>query len=171
MFSIIIPPKVTLHWGKEFLQVSGPLGTVIKQKGDLSFAIKNNRLYFLDIDNDPKRHFYLALIRSIFLGVSKGYRKKLRLIGVGFRASIINKLLILKIGYSHEVQYQIPFDVEILCAKTKGTLLFLRGKELYRVCQVAAEIRALRIPDAYKGKGIHYDKERIILKKGKREGK
>jgi len=171
MFSVIIPPKVTLRWGKEYLQVSGPLGTVIKQKGDLSFAIKNNRLYFLDIDNDPKRHFYLSLIRSIFLGVSKGYRRKLRLIGVGFRAAVTNKLLTLKIGYSHEVIYNIPVDVEILAAKAKGTLLFLRGKELHRVCQVAAEIRALRMPDAYKGKGIHYDKERLVLKKGKREGK
>ena len=171
MFSIIIPPKVTIRWGKEFLQVSGPLGTIIKQKGDLSFAIKNNRLYFLDIDKDPKRHFYLSLIRSIFLGVSKGYRKKLRLIGVGFRASVIDKILTLKIGYSHEITYEIPIDVEILCAKAKGTLLFLRGKELHRVCQVAAEIRGLRVPDAYKGKGIHYDKEQIVLKKGKREGK
>ena len=171
MFSVIIPPKVTLRWGKEYLQVSGPLGTVIKQKGDLSFAIKDNRLYFLDIDTDPKRHFYLSLIRSIFLGVSKGYRRKLRLIGVGFRAVVQDKLLKLKIGYSHEVNYSIPFDVEILAAKAKGTLLFLRGKELHRVCQVAAEIRALRLPDAYKGKGIHYDKENIVLKKGKREGK
>ena len=91
--------------------------------------------------------------------------------GVGFRASIKDKILFLKLGYSHEIKYNIPEDVEILCAKAKGTLLFLRGKELYRVSQVASEIRSLRSPDAYKGKGIHYDNEQIILKKGKRESK
>lgn len=171
MFSLLIPQKVTLRWGKEFIQVTGPLGTIIKQKGDLSFAVQNNRLYFLNLDNDPKKYFYLSLVKAIFLGVSKGYRKKLRLFGVGFRASILNNTLNLKIGFSHEIKYEIPTDVQILCGKSKGILLFLRGKELYRVCQVAAEIRALRYPDAYKGKGIHYDKEILKLKKGKREGK
>jgi large subunit ribosomal protein L6 len=61
--------------------------------------------------------------------------------------------------------------VQILCSKNKGTLIVLKGKELHRVCQVASEIRSFRVPDAYKGKGIHYDKEQLTLKKGKREGK
>jgi large subunit ribosomal protein L6 len=77
----------------------------------------------------------------------------------------------LKIGYSHEVIYPIPADVSIVCSKAKGTILLIKGVELYRVRQVAAEIRALHLPDAYKGKGIHYNKEVLRLKKGKREGK
>ena len=171
MFSLLIPQKVTLNWSKDFFEVNGPLGTITKQKGDLSFAIKDQRLYFLNIENNPKKYFYLSLMRSLFLGVSKGYHKKLRLIGVGFKAFVVQKKLNLKLGFSHEVIYDIPNDIDILTGKTKGVLLFIRGKELGRVCQVAAEIKALRFPDVYKGKGIHYDKEIIKLKKGKREGK
>jgi len=171
MRSFLIPADVTIKWGKEFFQVTGPLGTVTKKKGDLSFAIKNNRFYFLDTFEEKKRHFYFSMVYNIILGVSKGYRCKLRLVGVGFRASVLNKLLTLKIGYSHEIKYVIPEDIEIFCGKTKGTRLLIKGVELQRVTQIASEIRSLRIPDAYKGKGIHYDKENIILKKGKREGK
>ena len=171
MKSLLIPENVQIKWGKDFLQVTGPLGTVIKQKGDLSFAIKDNRLYFLENVEDKKNHFYFSMVSNLILGVSKGYRCKLRLVGVGFRASIIENNLILKIGYSHEIKYEIPEDIKILCGKSKGTLLIIKGKELRKMTQVAADIRNLRIPDAYKGKGIHSDKEVLILKKGKREGK
>lgn len=171
MFSLVIPQKVTLTWGKNFFQVKGPLGTLTKEKGDLSFAVKDQRLYFLNIDQNPNKYFYLSLMKSLFLGVSKGYHKKLRLIGVGFKAFVNQKTLNLKLGFSHEVIYNIPTDIEILAGKTKGILLLIRGTELDRVCQVAAEIKTLRYPDSYKGKGIHYDKEIIKLKKGKREGK
>lgn len=142
-----------------------------KKKGDLSFAIKNNRFYFLDDIIEKKRHFYFSMISNLVLGVSKGYSCKLRLVGVGYRASVSNKVLTLKIGYSHEIKYDIPQDVDIFCGKTKGTRLLIRGIELQRVTQIASEIRSLRIPDVYKGKGIHYHKENIVLKKGKREGK
>lgn len=171
MKSLIIPENVTIKWGKDFFQVTGPLGSVTKQKGDLSFAIKNNRLYFLENTEDKKIHFYFSMVSNLILGVSKGYRCKLRLVGVGFKASVVDKNLVLKIGYSHEIKYKIPEDITILCGKSKGTLLIIKAKELSKVTQVAAEIRSLRIPDAYKGKGIHYDKEVLNLKKGKREGK
>lgn len=171
MLSIALPPKVTLNWGNDFLKVTGPLGSIIKRKGNISLVLKENRLYILGLESDERKHFYLSLLRTLLIGVSKGYRRKLRLVGVGYRASISNKNLILKLGYSHEVVYVIPDDVQIQCSKNKGTLIVLKGKELHRVCQVASEIRSLRVPDSYKGKGIHYDKEELKLKKGKREGK
>ena len=176
MLSIPIPPKVNLIWGNDFLKVTGPLGSVIKRKGNISFAQKDNRLYILGLDEsskdvNEKKHFYLSILRTLLIGVYKGYRRKLRLVGVGYKASVLNQKLILKLGYSHEVVYKIPEDVQIQCSKNKGTLIVLKGKELHRVCQVASEIRALRIPDAYKGKGVHYDKDQLKLKKGKREGK
>jgi len=171
MLSIPIPFKVFLNWGNDFLKITGPLGSVVKQKGDLSLAIKSNRLYILDLESNSRKHFYFSLLRSILIGVSKGYRRKLRLIGVGFKGFIKKNQLILKIGYSHEIAYNIPEDVQIQCSKNKGLLILLKGKELHRVCQVASEIRALKIPDVYKGKGIHFDKEIVTLKKGKREGK
>jgi large subunit ribosomal protein L6 len=111
------------------------------------------------------------MISNLVLGVSKGFSCKLRLVGVGYRASVLNKILTLKIGYSHEIKYDIPQDINIFCGKAKGTRLLIRGIELQRVTQIASEIRSLRVPDVYKGKGIHYNKENIILKKGKREGK
>ena len=171
MKSLLIPDNINIKWGKDFFQVTGPLGSVTKQKGNLSFAIKDNRLYFLENVEDQKKHFYFSMISNLILGVSKGYRCKLRLVGVGFRASIVDNTLLLKIGYSHEIKYLIPEDIKILCGKSKGTLLIIKGKELSKMTQVAADIRNLRLPDAYKGKGIHYDKEVLTLKKGKREGK
>jgi large subunit ribosomal protein L6 len=81
------------------------------------------------------------------------------------------KSLILKLGFSHEIKYDIPNDISILVSKSKGTVLIIKGKENYKVQQVAREIRMLRAPDAYKGKGIHYKNENLILKKGKRESK
>ena len=171
MRSLLIPNGVTVKWGKDFFQATGPLGVILKQKGDFSFAIKNDRLYFLDDHEDKKKYFYFSMINNILLGVSKGYRCKLRLVGVGFRAMIVDKTLILKLGYSHEVKYVIPQDIEILCGKAKGTRLLIIGKEWNRVTQIASEIRSLRVPDVYKGKGIHYNKEVLTLKKGKREGK
>jgi large subunit ribosomal protein L6 len=147
------------------------MGTLIKEKGDLSFGIKDNRLYFLNKIKSKDDYFHYAMVSTLITGVSKGYRAKVRLIGVGYRASIKHINLILKIGYSHEVQYKIPEDIKITCGKVKGTRILIQGTELSRVRQVASEIRKLRLPDAYKGKGIHYDKEIITLKKGKREGK
>jgi large subunit ribosomal protein L6 len=75
------------------------------------------------------------------------------------------------LGFSHEVNYKIPDDISILVSKNKGTILIIKGKENYRVQQIAREIRLLRIPDAYKGKGVQYKKEVLVLKKGKRESK
>ena len=120
---------------------------------------------------DNNKHFYHKLFTNLIIGVTKGYRKKLRLVGVGFRASVLDKTLILKIGYSHDIRFPIPDDISIFCGKLKGTRILIQGIELQRVTQTAAEIRALRIPDVYKGKGILYNDEVLILKKGKREGK
>jgi len=110
-------------------------------------------------------------MRSLILGVLKGYKFKLKLVGVGYKAKVVNKKLYLKIGYSHEAVYVIPKDIEIICSKAKGTLLLIKGKEEHRVHQVAMNIRQLRKPDVYKGKGIHKQGEILKLKKGKREGK
>ena len=171
MLSVSIPSNVTLNWGDDFLKITGPLGSVIKQKGSLSLGLKENRVYILGLESSEKKHFYLSLLRALMFGVSKGYSRKLRLNGVGYKAVVINTKLNLKLGFSHAVTYDIPKDINLECSKNKGILIRVKGTELHRVCQVAAEIRALRMPDVYKGKGIHYNKEQLKLKKGKREGK
>lgn len=169
MLSISIPNNVKISWNDTFIKIAGPLGTLIKKKGDLILVLKDNRLYL--VNDTENTSFYFTILRSLISGVSKGYRVKLRLVGVGYKATMKENKLILKIGYSHEVIYNIPENIQIICSKAKGTLLLIKGLELYRVKQIAAEIRALHLPDPYKGKGIQYAKETLKLKKGKRESR
>ena len=171
MISIKIPKDIIISWGKHFVKVTGSLGTVKKKKSGFDLVIKDSTLYIIPENNDVKLDFYTSLLNNLIIGVSKGYRQKLKLVGVGFKVSIVDKALKLKIGYSHEVLYQIPEDVKILVSSIKGSLILIKGKEKQRVSQIASEIRALRIPDAYKGKGIQYFNEILKLKKGKSEGK
>jgi large subunit ribosomal protein L6 len=171
MLSLKLPKKVTLDWGVDFIKVEGPLGIIIKRRGDFNLAVKDSVVYLWSNDKQDNESTYLAYIRAMVVGVWKGFTQKLKLVGVGFRASIDQNVLQLKLGFSHEVKYTIPEDISILVSKNKGTILIVRGKENYRVQQIAREIRLLRVPDAYKGKGIQYKKEILVLKKGKRESK
>ncbi len=166
---ITIPKEVQISWGIDFIKVTGPLGTIIKKKGSLDLILKDSILYL--ITEEKVSFFYWSLIRSLILGVFKGYKFKLKLVGVGYKARIANNNLYLKVGYSHEAIYEIPEDISIVCSKVKGVLLLIKGKEEHRVRQAAMEIRRLRKPDSYKGKGIHKEGEVLKLKKGKREGK
>jgi large subunit ribosomal protein L6 len=170
MISIVIPQNVSVSWGKNFVQVAGPLGILVKKRGSLRLAIKKDRIYVIESDS-IKSNFYLSILRSLINGVSIGYRFKLRLVGIGFRAQVEGKKLILKIGFSHDVVYNIPEDIHVTCSKVKGTLLIVSGRELQSVRQAVAKIKSLRYPDVYKGKGIHDEREKFRLKKGKREGK
>lgn len=166
---IMIPKNVQICWGNDFIQITGPLGTIIKNKGNFDLILKDSILYI--ITDETLSFFYYSLIRSLVLGVWKGYKCKLKLVGVGYKARVVNNTLFLKVGFSHEIQYQIPHDIKIICSKVKGILLLIKGKEEHRIRQIATEIRRLRKPDSYKGKGIHREGEILKLKKGKREGK
>lgn len=171
MLALTIPKEVKVTSGKNFICVEGPLGVLIKESSKVKFIIKNVQIYCVAGDDFKLKQTYTSILRNLIFGVTKGYRKKLRLVGVGFRAWIKDSNLLLKIGYSHEVLYSIPKDIQIVCSKNKGVILVVSGIEQARVNQVAIEIKRLRMPDIYKGKGIHYNKEIIKLKKGKREGK
>ena len=171
MLSINIPQKVQLILGTNFIRIEGPLGTLIKDSTELDLIIKESKLYCLQSTNLKISQTHIAMLRSLMFGVSKGYRRKLRLVGVGFKAFVKDDYLMFKLGYSHESKYLIPNDIKITCSKLKGIIIAINGLERARVNQVAVEIRRFRIPDMYKGKGIHYNKEILKLKKGKREGK
>jgi len=171
MLTLNLNKNLSIEWGINFVKVSGPFGILIKKKDDFSLAIKDSKLYLWSKNSPEKESTYLSWLKAVIIGVSKGYKQKLRLIGVGFRAIILNENLQLKIGYSHQVNYKIPANIIITPSKGKGILLLIKGQEFQKVKQVAAEIRMLRKPDSYKGKGIHYAGEILKLKKGKREGK
>ena len=108
-----------------------------------------------------------AHIANVVLGVSKGYEKKLELVGVGYRAAAQGKKLNLTLGFSHPVEYDVPEGITI--ETPSQTEILVRGADKQQVGQVAAEIRAYRAPEPYKGKGVRYSGERIELKETKKK--
>jgi len=171
MVSYNLNAQVSISWGDDYIKIMGPKGIILKKKSNFSLAIKNLKLYLWSVENSKKEAAYLSWIHQMIVGVTKGYSKKLRLVGVGYRALLDKEKIIFKLGYSHEVNFTIPEDVSMMPSKAKGTLLLIKGIELGRVNQIASEIRGLREPDVYKGKGVQYYNEILKLKKGKREGK
>lgn len=172
MLKLDLPESVNVLWGSDFVMVKGPLGVLIKKKGNFYLAQKESSIFlWADEANKNKEDFYLSLLNRMILGVSRGFRQRLKLVGVGFKAFLREKVLVLKLGYSHEVLYNIPNDIQIIVSKAKGTFILIKGKEYDRVKQVSKDVRSFRVPDVYKGKGILYLKERLSLKKGKKEGK
>jgi len=108
-----------------------------------------------------------SLARNLMQGVALGFSRNLEINGVGYRASVQGKKLVLQLGYSHDIEYPIPADIAIKCEKP--TAITVSGADKQRVGQVAAEIRAFRKPEPYKGKGIKYEKEFIVRKEGKKK--
>ncbi|MCP5433732.1 MAG: 50S ribosomal protein L6, partial [Alphaproteobacteria bacterium] len=108
-----------------------------------------------------------TIVNNLVVGVTDGYRTDLEINGVGFRAAVQGKNLQLQLGYSHEILYPIPQGIEIKCEKP--TSIAVSGIDKQRVGQVAAEIRAFRPPEPYKGKGVKYANEFIFRKEGKKK--
>ena len=107
------------------------------------------------------------LINNLCIGVSTGFEKKLEINGVGLRANVQGQTLVMNLGYSHEVRYEVPQDIKV--EVDKNTLITVSGIDKQRVGQIAAEIREFKKPEPYKGKGIKYADERIIRKEGKKK--
>lgn len=110
---------------------------------------------------------FRTLVNNLVTGVDKGFTVNLEISGVGFRAAVQGRDLVLQIGFSHEVRYGIPEGIAIKCEKP--TAISISGSDKRLVGQVAAEIRALKPPEPYKGKGIKYDTEVVLRKEGKKK--
>ncbi|MBV9812732.1 MAG: 50S ribosomal protein L6, partial [Acetobacteraceae bacterium] len=108
-----------------------------------------------------------ALVNNMVTGVATGFARTLEINGVGYRAAVQGNTLNLQLGYSHDIEYPIPADVKIACERP--TLVVVSGADRQRVGQVAAEIRAFRPPEPYKGKGIKYSDETVRRKEGKKK--
>jgi len=108
-----------------------------------------------------------SLLNNLVVGVSEGFTIKLEINGVGYRAAVEGKELVLQLGYSHEVRYPIPDDITIACERP--TMIAVSGADRQKVGQIAAEIRGFRKPEPYKGKGIKYADEILIRKEGKKK--
>ena len=108
-----------------------------------------------------------SLINNMVIGVTEGFQKKLRIVGVGYRAQMQGRDLKLNLGYSHDVVYEVPEDIEVQVPQP--TEIIVSGIDKQKVGQVAAEIRAWRPPEPYKGKGVRYADEYIFRKEGKKK--
>jgi large subunit ribosomal protein L6 len=154
--------------------VEGPKGTLTEQiDPELTLKIEDDHMV-VQRPTDQKRHRSLhGLSRSLLLnmveGVTEGYRKELKIIGVGYRAEVSNGALEVALGYSHPIYFLPPSDISISVNSDRGQddIIIVEGIDKELVGQVAAKIRSLRPPEPYKGKGVRYVDEQVSLKAGK----
>jgi large subunit ribosomal protein L6 len=169
---IAIPSGVTASIDDGKLNVKGPKGTLsLTLREEISYTLEDGGIS-VQPANDTKqaRAFWgmqRTMVQNLVTGVSDGFTKKLLITGVGYRADAKGKVLNLKLGYSHDVNIDVPEGLEI---KTPdNTTVEISGSDKQKVGQLAAEIRRWRKPEPYKGKGIKYDGEFIFRKEGKKK--
>ena len=154
------------------LTVKGPKGTLEHRIHDLVEMKREDAELNFGARNDSGQASALAgttrsIVSNMVVGVSEGFEKKLELIGVGYRAQSKGKVLNLTLGFSHPIEYELP---EGITADTPSqTEIVVKGSDKQRVGQVAAEIRAFRPPEPYKGKGVRYADEIVIRKEAKKK--
>lgn len=169
---IPVPAGVTADIAGGQISVKGPKGTLtMPMADDISYEVVDGTIKVTPA-NDSKRArafwgMQRTLVANLITGVTQGFSKKLLINGVGYRAAAQGKVLKLQLGYSHDVNFDIPEGIEI---KTPDqTTVEISGIDKQKVGQVAAEIRRWRKPEPYKGKGIKYDGEFIFRKEGKKK--
>jgi large subunit ribosomal protein L6 len=174
---ISVPPKVQVTWTDEnYVTVKGPKGELSYQVDPaLTLKLENGTLN-VTRPSDSKQHkaihgLYRSLINNMVVGVTQGYTKQLEIHGVGYRASKMGDSLLIQVGYSHPVEVQPPAGISLsvdgVDPATKATKLSVSGIDKQLVGEVAAQIRRVRKPEPYKGKGIRYAGEAIRRKAGK----
>ena len=165
-----LPPKVDVTIGAGEISIKGPLGTLSRRFGEtVSVEKSGDTLVFkaLDAEAGALHGTLRALVAGMVKGVTDGYEKKLTLVGVGYRAQAAGDKLNLSLGFSHPVVHKMPKGVK---AETPvQTEIVIKGIDKQQVGQVAAEIRAYRPPEPYKGKGVRYSDERVTLKETKKK--
>lgn len=171
---IEIPKNVKVELKENFLTSTGPLGKLTKKIPEgITLELNESNISVKLKDNDPNFEKYTGLTRTIIanaiFGVVGGFSKDLEIVGVGYRAEVKNKNLVLNLGFSHQVNFIIPEGINIVVEK--NTLLKITGFDKELVGFVASQIRDLRKPEPYKGKGIKYSNEVIKRKVGKASGK
>ncbi|MDP1557859.1 MAG: 50S ribosomal protein L6 [Nitrosomonas sp.] len=169
---VIIPQNVEVLLNVESITIKGPLGQLIqKTTSDTIIESVRNTLIVSAANESKHSNAMSGTIRSLIAnmveGVSIGFVKKLTLIGVGYRAQVAGDNLNLSLGFSHPISYKMPEGVFV--ESPVQTEIILKGIDKQKVGQVAAEIRAFRKPEPYKGKGVRYADEVIILKEAKKK--
>jgi large subunit ribosomal protein L6 len=169
---VAIPAGVTAKVEGQAISVKGAKGElhfVAPRDVNVSFAESRIKVEPRDETKRARAMWGMtrAMVNNLVVGVSKGFEKKLEITGVGYKAAVAGKNLQLSLGYSHDVQFPIPAGIAIVTPKP--TEVTITGIDKRQVGQVAAEIRALRPPEPYKGKGVKYAGEFIFRKEGKKK--
>lgn len=165
-----IPKGVDVKLQGQHLAMKGPVGEMSMDiHRDVSVEQKDNQINVMlgESGNSAMAGTMRALINNLVTGVSQGFERKLELVGVGYRAQAKGKTLSLTLGFSHPVEYPVPEGIKI--ETPSQTEVVVRGTDKQKVGQVAAEIRAFRKPEPYKGKGIKYSDERVVRKEAKKK--
>ncbi len=168
---IPLPAGVTVTVEGNLITVKGPKGQLeLVKNPNISVNVEENNVVVTRPTND-KEHRSLhgttrALVHNMVVGVSEGYEKVLEIVGVGYRAQLQGNTLVLNLGYSHPVNMELPKGISVTCPS--ATEVHVLGCDKQVVGEFAAEIRKVRGPEPYKGKGVHYKGEHIRRKEGKK---
>jgi len=166
---ITLPKGVELQIGEEQIQVKGPKGSLNgpRPEGiDVEVEDGTVRVSVRNADDWAMAGTLRSLVGNMVIGVSEGYQRKLELVGVGYRAAMQGQDLNLSLGFSHPVVFKAPEGVTL--ETPTQTEILIKGMDKQRVGQAAADIRAFRPPEPYKGKGIRYSGEKIVMKEAKK---
>ena len=169
---VTVPDGVNVDIAGVLVTVKGKLGELSARFTEDVEVTKEENLVYVRPRNDSREARKMwgtskSIINNLVVGVSEGFTRNLEINGVGYRAQTNGKVLNLQLGFSHDVNYPIPEGIDIKCSDQTHIEIFGANKHL--VGQVAAEIRAYRPPEPYKGKGIKYDDEYILRKEGKKK--
>ncbi len=167
---VTLPAKVEVTLAPGKITVKGPLGELVRTYGDsVSIEKDGETLVFkpLNAEAGPMHGTLRALVANMVKGVTDGFQRKLTLVGVGYRAAAAGDKVNLTLGFSHPVVHAMPKGVKV--ETPVQTEILIKGIDKQAVGQVAAEIRAYRPPEPYKGKGVRYADERVVIKETKKK--
>jgi large subunit ribosomal protein L6 len=169
---VTIPSGVEVQLSGQTLTAKGRLGTLsLAVSGEVTATIADGAVTITPNDESKRARAMWgttrALVNNMVTGVASGFTRNLEINGVGYRAAVQGSTLNLQLGYSHDIPYPIPQDVRITCERP--TAITITGADRQRVGQIAAEIRAFRPPEPYKGKGVKYSNETVRRKEGKKK--
>jgi large subunit ribosomal protein L6 len=167
-----VPDGVDLKIGDGEISAKGKLGELSMAVTDDVQVTREENLLWVKPVNDTKRSRTMwgttrSLLDNLVVGVSAGFSKKLDITGVGYRAALQGKELVLQLGHSHEIRYPVPEGIKIEVPTQVEVII--SGPDRQQVGQVAAEIRGFRKPEPYKGKGVRYSDEFVVRKEGKKK--
>jgi len=171
-YPVTLPKGVEATLAAEALSIKGPLGTLSQRlRSDVKIDKDGDKLLFKALNDSDEANAMSGTLRALtanmVLGVTKGFEKRLTLVGVGYRAQAQGDKLNLTLGFSHPVVHPMPKGVKV--ETPSQTEIVIKGLDKQQVGQVAAEVRAYRSPEPYKGKGVRYANERVILKETKKK--